>query len=276
VQRVEEDRVRKRRFSETERAAIFKAHNGHCHICGEPCILSEMHVDHVIPESIAEIPNEMKRIRELFTLPEDFEVNAFENWAPAHGSCNRAKADIIYLPSLVMRHVIEKTRRLGPEARKIARKALSDREIARAKSALKQAHEKGQLSNEDLKSFVSELLGPSDEPDFQFTNLAFLRGLFANASSLRAALDLDFVANGVSFSVKVTVNNGIPEIDVTAKVRRVIRSANIFDADVEVEMTVSTAGEPRMSFNFHRFEFVNAIHVDFIKALDRNKLDKPD
>lgn len=199
-----------------------------------------MQIDHIIPESIAENPDELRRVRELFALPDDFEVNVFENWAPTHSNCNRTKAEIIYVPSLVVQHVIEKARRLGPEAKKFAEKALSDREIERAKSVLKQAQEKGQISDEDFKSFSLELLGPKDGSDHQSLNIEFLKGIIANVALQRAAFHIEFIANDIGFNVNGEVKNEILEISLTVKQRRIMRVWNYFSADVEFELTAST------------------------------------
>ena len=67
-----------------------------CFWCGVPLSLLETSIDHVIPESLIEKPDELERIKINYHLPDNFEINNFCNWVPAHSNCNSRKSKNIF------------------------------------------------------------------------------------------------------------------------------------------------------------------------------------
>lgn len=73
----------KRKFSDAERYAIYTAHKEKCYMCTKPVDLYSMQVDHVIPETLADDLEELAKTIQSLGLPENFDIQSFENWLPS-------------------------------------------------------------------------------------------------------------------------------------------------------------------------------------------------
>lgn len=93
------------KFSPLKRWAIWLGHDKRCCYCVEPMELSNVQIDHVIPESYSERAELVNILSEL-GLPPDFNLNSPANLVPVHNRCNLQKADLIYHPNSI-RHYHE-------------------------------------------------------------------------------------------------------------------------------------------------------------------------
>lgn len=73
------------------RHAVWLAGNRRCVYCSEPLTFTEVDIDHVIPERLADKP-ELADILTKLGLPPDFDLMSVENLLPAHRRCNLAKS----------------------------------------------------------------------------------------------------------------------------------------------------------------------------------------
>ena len=72
------------KFSAVLREAIWIAHSKKCAYTHELVDLASMHVDHIIPETLATKPEEFAAFRAALGLPADFDLFGFENLLPAN------------------------------------------------------------------------------------------------------------------------------------------------------------------------------------------------
>jgi len=56
-----------------------------------PLDIREITVDHYIPEHLEDKAAELAKVRKGYGLPDNFAVNDFGNWLPAHWNCNQEK-----------------------------------------------------------------------------------------------------------------------------------------------------------------------------------------
>lgn len=167
----------KYRFSHSERFAVWKTYGYRCFWCREPIEFKETTVDHVIAESVEENLDELSKIKAHYGLPEDFQVNSYENWVPAHSGCNSLKGETVYASSPAMIAVLDKVQKQAPEARKaqesIERQVRSGRLLAKVGTAL----ETEELSKDDLMSLFRATSPPpgASETDPQILKEPILR-----------------------------------------------------------------------------------------------------
>jgi hypothetical protein len=83
----------KRKFSYGERYAIWYCNEQRCWWCKEPLRLAEVSVDHVLPESLLDDDGARQRTLTEYGLPDDFNINGYENLLPCHIHCNQSKGD---------------------------------------------------------------------------------------------------------------------------------------------------------------------------------------
>jgi hypothetical protein len=136
--------------SAVERHAIFTVHGEKCYICGAPLILSTMTVDHVIPERLADTPDELSRVLIKLGRPADFDLNSYANLMPACSACNTRKSDTIWEPTPLVQLVLQNAQAKALRVAALASETLHQGAIAKALNTLDRADEEGRLTDKDL------------------------------------------------------------------------------------------------------------------------------
>jgi hypothetical protein len=117
---------RKRRFSYTERYAIWHCNEQRCWWCGQPLRLVEVTVDHVLPESLLDDEGKRETVFSEYGLSKDFKINSYENWLPCHSHCNQSKGNRppAFVPGnkVILDGLIDR----APKAERIARSVSSN------------------------------------------------------------------------------------------------------------------------------------------------------
>lgn len=144
-------------FSPHERHAVWTVHLEKCYMCTKPIDLQSMQVDHVIPESLLDSPQEMSSVLTSFGLPDNFNINSYSNWLPSCSSCNRKKSDSIFTPSPLIQVQIQNAISKAHKAQEIAAKATQNKDITKALTVLMKAHAETGLS-EEVKDSLKPLI----------------------------------------------------------------------------------------------------------------------
>ena len=144
------------RFSDAERYAVFTVHGERCWLCGEPVGLLDMEVDHVIPESL-EGGQELADLLQQLGLPDDFDLNHFNNWMPAHRRCNREKSNAIFRPSPMIQLKLQGAAEKIGKAEALHDAYVTNRKITMAINQLLAAHEIGGI-DERQKRMMAPLI----------------------------------------------------------------------------------------------------------------------
>jgi len=137
-------------FSRAERYAIFTVHREKCWLCDEPLSLSEMEVDHIIPEYL-EGREDFGEIKVTLGLPDQFQLNSFENWMPAHSKCNRKKGSHIFKPTPQIQQFLEIATTRANRAFDLAEKYANERVIDRSIEAGLFAASEGRLDDGQIE-----------------------------------------------------------------------------------------------------------------------------
>ena len=85
----------RKKFRAVEREAIWLAHKKKCAYTGELIDVSNFHIDHIIPESLAKDPTALKAAIAEFDLPADFDIHGYENLLPCQPRVNFQKCNSI-------------------------------------------------------------------------------------------------------------------------------------------------------------------------------------
>ena len=85
----------RKKFRAVEREAIWLAHEKKCAYTRELVDVSNFHIDHIIPESLAKDPTTLKDAIAKFNLPADFDIHGYENLLPCQPRVNFQKRDSI-------------------------------------------------------------------------------------------------------------------------------------------------------------------------------------
>lgn len=157
---------RKRKFTYAQRYAIWKSNEGRCGLCPEPLRLFETTVDHFFPESLLKDRTRREAALLGWGLPLPFNIDDYENWHPAHGTCNSKKRTKLPVYSISAAEVLQQIRERAPqtakEASRIAANAGKDRVLA----SLFTAVEQGKLSLLDLQELIDTISRNSADAGF--------------------------------------------------------------------------------------------------------------
>ncbi len=106
-------------FSQAETYGVFEAFKAKCYWCNIPFgSILDCSIDHVIPESFLAKADELKVLLKEYGLAEDFDVNGFSNWVPAHFKCNSSKGDRVFAPSQALIKALNDVEQKGKRAKK--------------------------------------------------------------------------------------------------------------------------------------------------------------
>lgn len=157
--------MKKYKFSQSERFAIWSHHGRACYWCEEPLTLQETTIDHVIPENLLEKPAELTAVLEKFSLPKDFRINDFGNWLPAHDKCNKSKNGKALRLTQMTLGIIDKLQKEAEAVRRKEQKIKTDARKSDALGRIFAAKEAGTITKDDIMQ-VFDIL-PSDGKDYK-------------------------------------------------------------------------------------------------------------
>jgi len=115
--------MKKYKFSQTERFAIWKAYSYSCFYCDQNLKWHNLTIDHLFPECLLDNRKGFMTVKKVYALKKGFCINDFVNWVPAHDACNNKKGD--YMPRYSTD--FEMVNRLAKVARRLHDKLLSQR-----------------------------------------------------------------------------------------------------------------------------------------------------
>jgi HNH endonuclease len=99
-----------KRFTGLRRFAIWKIHGEQCFWCHHPIKFRQLHIDHILPESIKK--DDLDRMKQQYNLAETFSVNGDSNLVPSCSDCNGDKGARLFdeTPILMVRLQLAKER----------------------------------------------------------------------------------------------------------------------------------------------------------------------
>lgn len=144
------------KFSAAEKFGVWNAHDGRCFWCEKPLEYPQTTVDHVIPESLKKDHAKLADVLEAFGLPNDFKVNDFPNWVPAHSNCNSKKGATVFRVSPAMVAALEYVLRRTPKAKATSERVQKDRKKGKILAQLEDAKTEGLVTKVDIENLFSE------------------------------------------------------------------------------------------------------------------------
>lgn len=150
----------KHTFTLGEKFGVWSAFNGACFWCGTPIEFVHVTIDHVLPETLPVDPVKWQETLWYFGLPNTFSVNSFENWVPAHGSCNSKKSARVFPVAPAMIAALDYVARRAPTARAACERVTREKDKAKVLTAIGDALEKGVLTRAEVEAMFVGLPDP--------------------------------------------------------------------------------------------------------------------
>ena len=169
----------KQKFSAAEREALWLAHEKKCAYSRELLDVSSFHIDHIVPECLAEDTSALECIKADLGLPDDFDVFGYGNLLPCRAGPNLQKGSLI----LDKAHThfflgIASSKRGEVEAHLLRVEKRKNR--GRAIILLQQCLERGDLSPEEVSRILQQ---HSEQPEQIFALIESMQ--FADSTEVR-------------------------------------------------------------------------------------------
>jgi hypothetical protein len=119
--------------------------------------MKTVEIDHIIPESLEQRPDQLSEALTSLGCPKDFNVNSFANWMPACRSCNGKKLDLEWRPSLLVQLVLQRAATKEERVREAANTLVTTRSLYNALAVLKKASGEAELPD-DVKAELLPLV----------------------------------------------------------------------------------------------------------------------
>jgi hypothetical protein len=244
-------------FTATQREAIWLAYDRKCAYTKQLLDVSNFHIDHILPESLADDPQELSKTLLKLGLPADFDLYDYANLAPCQPSANLQKAALVLDPAHV--HFF-----LGIAA---AKKPAIEENLARIERRknrgraiilLQQALERGELSPEEVADILQK---HTDQPEGIFELLEGLQ--FADSTEIRlvARSELEALRDR---PIRLGQNDHIEGVTLTGPEdqERLVRTCREYDAAIKEGFYAYSNFDMKMSTWFeHQCGLIRALQA---------------
>lgn len=132
------------KFDNITRSALWTSYNNICFYCNRLIDWDDLHIDHIIPESLNFKPEALRQVIKEYELIDEFDLNALYNIVPAHGKCNQRKSDELFVKQTTLFYL-----------------ALTNKAIAKIESEilkLKKRRNKGQIISKLQSALATNLI----------------------------------------------------------------------------------------------------------------------
>src|SRR2546423_6718456 len=149
--------MKKHKFTIAEHFALWRVYGQKCFYCEQPLAFTEITIDHIIPEHIADDAEPLQVIKIQYGLGTDFSINDYCNWVPAHPHCNSGKGTTIFPPTPAFLMILEKVQRKGKQAKKEADRIKRDMKGGDVLGKLGIALQRGIVLKNDVMTVLNSI-----------------------------------------------------------------------------------------------------------------------
>ena len=200
----------KQKLSAEEREAIWLAHGRKCAYTGKLLDVSNFHIDHIIPESLAKDPAALKHKIATLDLSADFDIHGYENLLPCHPTVNLQKRDFLLPQARYFLSIAAcKEAKIEANLNRIRKRNLRGKALI----LLQQCLERGDLTLSEVSGILQ------DHPEQPEAIFQLIEGMqFADGTEVRSIAKADIEAlrdlpidMGENDTDGVTLTNGKDE-----------------------------------------------------------------
>jgi hypothetical protein len=137
--------MEKKKFSISEKYAIWKVLGPNCRWCKTPVEYADCHIDHIIPERLLEDEEQMKKVFTQYGLDQTFEINSFENWIPVHPSCNLTKQGQVIEGAPIFLELLSTVKKNANRTKEICDKWENQNKTAKLTTVIEREAAKGSI-----------------------------------------------------------------------------------------------------------------------------------
>jgi hypothetical protein len=143
-------------FDNLVRSAIWTTYKNTCFYCNRPLEWEDLHIDHIIPESISKKTEVFVNVKKDFELNEKFSLNDLHNLVPSHSKCNYRKSDNLFSKSTTLFYLsitTQKVSKIEIEIERLRKNKSKGQILAKLQCAISE----NTLSVKEVKKLLIEI-----------------------------------------------------------------------------------------------------------------------
>ena len=245
----------RQKFSAAEREAIWLAHEKRSACTKELIDVSSFHIDHIVPENLADDPQKFEKTKTILNLGAAFEVTSHGNLLPCKPGANGQKGSIIMEPARIHYFIAiaaDKKAKIEQHLQAIEER----RNRGRALILLQQCLERRELSVEDVGRILEE---HGEEPQEIFRLIEGLE--FADATEVNAVAKAD-IQDLRQRPMRLGQNDHVDGVTLTnhAREERFVTNCEEYDAAIDAGYFALSNYDMKMSVFFrHQCGLLSAL-----------------
>ncbi len=243
------------KFSAAEREAIWLAHEKKCAYTRELIDVSSFHIDHIVPENLADDPQKFEETKAKLNLGAAFELTSYGNLLPCKPGANGQKGSIIMEPARIhyfLTIAADKKAEIEQRLQQIEKR----RNRSRALILLQQCLERHELSVEDVGRILEE---HGEEPQEIFRLVEALK--FADATEVNEVAKAD-IEELRQRPMRLGQNDHVSGVTLTndAREERFVTNCKDYDAAIGAGYFALSNSDMKMSVFFrHQCGLLSAL-----------------
>lgn len=246
----------RQKFTAAEREAIWLAHGKKCAYSNQLLEVGDFHIDHIIPESFAEQPEEFTKVKAKYKLSADFDLFGYENLLPSKAVANSQKGALLFEPERVhffLGIASSKKEEIEKQLQKINKRQASSRALV----VLQQCLERGDLSPDEVGSILEKY---GDKPQEIFPLIEGMQ--FVDAMDIMAVAKADIESLRL-LPIRLGENDHISGVTLTNQSgeTKIVSTCKEYDASISAGFFANSNFDIKMATYFeHQCGLLSALH----------------
>lgn len=235
------------KFSASQREALWLAHAKKCAYTRELLDVSSFHIDHIVPEGLADDPIELERMKVMLRLDKDFDLYGYENLLPCRSGANLQKGSLVFDEQhthFFLGIAASKKSEVKGNLEKIEKRNIRGKALI----LLQQCLERGELSPSEVVKILED---HNEQPEEIFRLIEGLQ--FVDATEIRAVSKTD-IDDLRSRPIRLGQNDHIDGVTLTndANVEVYVRTCKEYDIAIQSGYYALTNFDIKMSTFFEQ------------------------
>ncbi|MBL0668845.1 hypothetical protein JD488_19445 [Aeromonas jandaei] len=245
------------KFSASQREALWLAHEKKCAYTRERLDISCFHIDHIIPEYLANDPAEFQRVRNILGLNENFDLHGYENLLPCRAGANLQKGSLVF-DEAHAHFFLAIAKNKKKEVQITLEKIEKRKNSGKALILLQQCLERGELSPSEIVKILEE---HNEQPQDIFHLLEKMHFSGYEEISTISKSDIDYLRNR---PIRLGLNTNIDGVTLTndSNDKIHVRTCKEYDKAIQSGYYALTTFDIKMSTFFeHQCGLLNSLQA---------------
>lgn len=235
----------RQKFSASQREALWLTYEKKCAYTRTLLDVSDFHIDHIVPESLADKPVEFEKVKLELGLANDFDIFGYENLLPCRPGINQQKGARVLGPASI-HYFLGLASSKKADVKAILERIEKRKNRGKALILLQQCLERGELTASDVTTIIED---HNEQPEEIFRLIEGMQFSDATEVQFVAKADIDELRTR---PIRLGRNEHIDGVTLTNRARDQVhvRTCAEYDAAINAGFYALTTFDIKMSVFF--------------------------